>query len=1203
MTRNPDHRSAPVFSKSYLSGFALALACVCFPASGITQTAPLQPGNTSVKLDPTVVMNLQATAWEKGEARVIVGLRLPAPFRPEGSLDPGARSSQRIAIARAADQLESALALHDARIYHRYATLPALAISVDPDALEFLISSDFIDHIQADEAVPPSLGTSTGVVGAPAVWSQGIEGTGQAVVILDTGIDGDHAFFEDGAGDSRIVAEACFSNAGGAGGQTSLCPDGTPTQTGLGASEVKIASCLRSNGSQLCNHGVHVAGIAAGRGSSFRGVAPDADIISVQVFTRFNSGCPGDNNPCVLSYTGDQLAALDHVFNNLHGSHNVASVNMSLGGGSFTSPCDSDLRKPAIDNLRSVGIATVVATGNGGSRNAIGAPSCISTAIAVSSTTNNDNVSSFSDVHEMMDLFAPGSGITSSIAGGGFASFNGTSMATPHVAGAWAILKQTNPNASVSEILDALASTGPLVTDQRSSGSVTKPRIQIDDALGALGDTVWLGTADGNWNTAANWSTGSPPNCGSHVLISAGATHDPIISANAAANNLVIEDSASLNVTAGILDLCGNLSAQGSATFNMSGGTLRLSGSGEASIELPPLGSVVHHVQIGTGSAPKQLNLASSLTVTGDFTISEQAILNANGHGLSFSGTEQALSASGGAMQTIYEANFDDLTGWTVVDANADGFSWFASTSTAAPNSPDSGQHARYSWNTNNTTPADDWLFSPAISLVAGNTYTVSFNHGVRSATWPESLAVYVGQSAAIPAMTTQLFDEPSIVNTSWQQGSGTFVAPATGSYHLGFHANSPADRWELAVDDIEITTAGSARFADIQVASTTILSLSAGAPIIIDGDLIIDGNLDVNGVDLAVNGTVSNSGRLFDMRDVPAATTTHLAGIPNEAASAWAYRGVEITPTSSALGMTSVMIEGGQDCNLPDGGPLFQRCFDIEPTAHEEASLRFWLSEAERNGQDAAAAVAFRHDGAEWTVASSTASHVRSETEPACTSIDGNQCWVEAVAVTDYSPFVIGDPTFGGSPQQYTVGGTLSGLAAGNEVVLQNNGSDDLAVSADGGFTFATALDDGESYVVTVLTQPTSPNQVCTVANGSGELAGANVTNIAVTCSTETYTIGGTVSGLASGNEIVLQNNGGDDLLVSANGAFNFTTAIDDGESYSVSVASIDGSTLQSCAVANGEGTLGGGDVDDVAVTCTTLADELFGDRFETAP
>ncbi len=145
--------------------------------------------------------------------------------------------------------------------------------------------------------------------------------------------------------------------------------------------------------------------------------------------------------------------------------YNIAAVNMSLGGGKYTSSCDTDSRKAAIDNLRSAGIATVISSGNDYYTNGIGAPACISTAVSVGATTKSDVEASYSNYHPtMLSLFAPGSSIYSSVPGGGWETWNGTSMAAPHVTGAWAILKQKSPSASVTDILNNLQTTGAAVT-------------------------------------------------------------------------------------------------------------------------------------------------------------------------------------------------------------------------------------------------------------------------------------------------------------------------------------------------------------------------------------------------------------------------------------------------------------------------------------------------------------------------------------------------------------------------------------------------------------------------------------------------------------------------------------------------------------------------------------------------------------------
>ena len=92
------------------------------------------------------------------------------------------------------------------------------------------------------------------------------------------------------------------------------------------------------------------------------------------------------------------------------------------------------------------------------------------------------------------------------------------------------------------------------------------------------------------------------------------------------------------------------------------------------------------------------------------------------------------------------------------------------------------------------------------------------------------------------------------------------------------------------------------------------------------------------------------------------------------------------------------------------------------------------------------------------------------------------------------------GDDDNGGGSDVYTIGGSVSGLT-GTGLVLQNNGADDLEISADGDFTFTTAVADLSSFTVTVLTQPTSPNQTCVVTNETGDVNRMNVTTVTVSC------------------------------------------------------------------------------------------------------
>jgi subtilisin family serine protease len=172
---------------------------------------------------------------------------------------------------------------------------------------------------------------------------------------------------------------------------------------------------------------------------------------------------------------------------------------MSLGRGQHTSTCDSDIRKPIIDNLRAAGIATVISSGNDGWSGSTGAPGCISTAITVGSSTKTDQEASYSNMAPWVDLFGPGSAICSSIVGvtancgSGYAAWNGTSMAAPQVTGAWAVMKSKKPTATVSEIEQALESTGVPINTYLGNW----PRIALVPALAQLSTGGGIGLVTG----------------------------------------------------------------------------------------------------------------------------------------------------------------------------------------------------------------------------------------------------------------------------------------------------------------------------------------------------------------------------------------------------------------------------------------------------------------------------------------------------------------------------------------------------------------------------------------------------------------------------------------------------------------------------------------------------------------------------------
>lgn len=436
-----------------------------------------------------------AAKSEGGMTHAIVGV--DAEFTPVGYLTGLQAERQTKGIEKAQADVVARVTSGRIEVVHQYEFMPFVLVAVDETALTHLQNDSEVLTIEEDTLAESHLAQSTSVVNAPAAWTAGFDGTGWEVAVLDTGVNKHHDFFGVGP-PTKVVSEACYSNGDGGAGASSLCPGGATSSTAPD-------SGLNCTGFSGCEHGTHAAGIAAGNnGTNASGIGRGANIIAIQVFRAFTAAACGGQEACTKSATSDQIRALERVLfltTPAGGSRRIAAVNMSLGGlpHYFSNPdCDAAnaSRKAAIDNLRSVGVATVVSSGNDGNRMAITAPACISSAISVGSTVDNgidlDGVSRFSNSFPDLSLLAPGETITSATGFGNpsnvFGDLSGTSFAAPHVAGAFAVLKQAAPNlpnaTSVGTILNALRTTGRPVQDFRNG--VTTPRINVDAARRVL---------------------------------------------------------------------------------------------------------------------------------------------------------------------------------------------------------------------------------------------------------------------------------------------------------------------------------------------------------------------------------------------------------------------------------------------------------------------------------------------------------------------------------------------------------------------------------------------------------------------------------------------------------------------------------------------------------------------------------------------
>ena len=414
---------------------------------------------------------IQAQIQRDGQSRVLVEYR-------DSAFEPGFRRKARAArnpgrAARTRDRIERKLSRRARQRIRRFQHLPMLALDVDAQDLAKLAADPNVIAVTPDRLHAPSLVQSIPQLGADLTSAAGFGGNQVAIAILDTGIDLSHPNFA-----GRIVEEACFS----AGGD---CPGGWMSLIGPGAG----ANCSYSVD---CFHGTHVAGIAGGAHATYQGVSPDADLVAVQIFSEFSgSACGSAPSPCPLAFTSDIIAGLLHVRS--LSTVEVAAANLSLGGGNFTTQADCEAADPAlaaeIAAVRGAGIAPVVSSGNDSYTNAMNSPACMGLAISVGSVSDLDQVASDSNSAPFLSFLATGVGITSSIppslfGGAEYGSSSGTSMAAPHVAGAFASLRSAEPTLTVTEMLDALTNTGIMVNDPKSG--ITTARIQIDAALQSL---------------------------------------------------------------------------------------------------------------------------------------------------------------------------------------------------------------------------------------------------------------------------------------------------------------------------------------------------------------------------------------------------------------------------------------------------------------------------------------------------------------------------------------------------------------------------------------------------------------------------------------------------------------------------------------------------------------------------------------------
>lgn len=373
--------------------------------------------------------------------------RTPQLFLAKGA-DYQQRLEKRKSRMRALKQgVAAAVADADLQVKAEFSVLPVMHVRVSSSrALAKLAGNGKILSIDENRANKAFLAQSLPLIGRNNTQIASAGGAGTTVAVLDTGVD---------------YTRSAFGGCSAPGGACKV----------VYAQDFATTDNARDDN----GHGTNVAGIVLG-------VAPETKIAALDVF-----------RPDGYAYTSDIINAINWCVTN-KATYNIAAINMSLGGGKYTAPVNPiDSWGVAIQRAVDAGIVVVAAAGNEGYSNGMGTPAAYANVVSVGAVydanlggigwgsctdaaTAADKVTCFSDSASFLTMLAPGAIITAADV-----IMGGTSQASPHVAGAAAVLRGPYPSDSVSQLVTRLKS-GKTVTDARNGLSF--PRLDLPAAIG-----------------------------------------------------------------------------------------------------------------------------------------------------------------------------------------------------------------------------------------------------------------------------------------------------------------------------------------------------------------------------------------------------------------------------------------------------------------------------------------------------------------------------------------------------------------------------------------------------------------------------------------------------------------------------------------------------------------------------------------------
>jgi len=381
----------------------------------------------------------------------------------------------------------SKLTINNFKLKNKYSLSPGFSGYLTIDGLEKLKRDYNVKEIHISKKGRYLLDSTVPLINADDVVNIGLSGQGKTTCVIDSGIDFSHPDFGD-CNEAKFNAGNCNKIIDGF---DFINNDATPED--------------------VVGHGTFVASVATGNGSIIKGVAPDSKL----VILRNGINIPDED--------ATQMG-VEWCFNN-RTKFDISVITISSGLGSNSNDPDCSPTKPlsiAINNVYDSGLTVITASGNDGDITGITYPSCIRGAISVGATNDNDEVASFTNRDEILDLMAPGFDICAARGNStGFGSptcidtqhaiSQGTSFAAPHVAGATTLMLQKNSALTPNDIKQILNNTGVPIED--SATGLTFMRIDVAAAIAAL-ETINIGESKTatirqrqKWQTQLNVNT------------------------------------------------------------------------------------------------------------------------------------------------------------------------------------------------------------------------------------------------------------------------------------------------------------------------------------------------------------------------------------------------------------------------------------------------------------------------------------------------------------------------------------------------------------------------------------------------------------------------------------------------------------------------------------------------------------------------